>query len=653
MGEKYEKNENKNINNRSIKKTLPHLTRLMTLLFLVLILPMNLYLQQSIQHNSQKESCIEIFGQLENLIENNEDSLAYAKADFKNRCINLADTAAYFVEKFPSIVNDAEEAKEFAEKLGVDEVHYFNEQGEIYGGSHPEYYGLSFDSGKQMGFFKPMLYDKSLKLCQDITPNTAESKKMQYAAVWTKDGKNIVQIGMEPKHLLEIMEEKNLQNTIKILPMEKSVSLHIIDRSSGKIISTTSKKSELFGKRSEKLIRENDDKSGAINAYHITYKNNRYCVYTKYYKDYILVRTNLSKDFSRGMMESTMLVLLYVAMVSIGVVGIIKWYIDKKLIKNLTTIIENLKMVEEGEIENIDINTEISEFDELLSYINHMLDNIRSNWDKISYIMDENSIPIGIFERNKFYKKIFINKYLLDILDISGVEELSSQELADVVEKKINEAESNIIDTDENIFELYTNEKKSYIRIDKYVDKQSIIYYITDISSWWSEINDLKEKSELDILTGLYNRRGFDEKVKQIFESPNKLGYAMIMMVDADNLKKINDISGHDVGDEYIIRIAEILDDIDLKHVSSRFGGDEYAIFVYGANSIEELEKALAKIKGRCGEKFIHGKNTPIGSIHYSIGVAYYPVDDVSIESLIKIADQNMYIEKKKKKGIL
>lgn len=643
-------NMDKDRENKSIKKTLPRLTRLMMMLFLILILPMNLYLQQSIQHKSQEEGCIEIFGQLEKLIESNEDNLNYAKGDFKNRCINSADAAAYFVENFPDIVNDPKKSKELAQKLGVDEVHYFNKDGEIYGGSHPEYYGLSFDSGEQMNFFKPMLYDKNLKLCQDIKPNTAEGKRMQYAAVWTNDGENIVQIGMEPKHLLEIMEEKNLQNTIRMLPMEKNVSLHIIDRSSGEFIATTSKKSELINKRSEKLIRENDDKTGSINSYHINYNNVRYCVYTKYYKNYVLARTNVSRDFSRSTLESTLLVLLYVMIVAIGVVGIIKWYIDKKLIKNLTTIIENLKKIEDGDIEKLEIKTEITEFDDLLFYINSMLDSIRSNWDKLSYIMDESNIPIGIFEKNKFYKKVFINKYVLDILGIDNVDELSSQEIAGIVEEKIYEAKSNVVDSRDNVCRYYKNETKVYLRIDEYADKQSITYYITDVSSWWSEISNLKEKSEIDILTKLYNRRGFDDKVKKVFENHKELGYAMMMIVDADNLKNINDVYGHDVGDEYIIKIAEILNDIELNHVSARFGGDEYAVFVYGAENVDELEEIFAKIKERRGERFQYGSDVSEESLHYSMGAAYYPFDAVDKEVLIKIADQNMYIDKKNKK---
>ena len=46
---------------------------------------------------------------------------------------------------------------------------------------------IAFDSGEQMNYFKPMLKDKSLKMVQDIEPNTAEHKLMQYSAMWNSN----------------------------------------------------------------------------------------------------------------------------------------------------------------------------------------------------------------------------------------------------------------------------------------------------------------------------------------------------------------------------------------------------------------------------------------------------------------------------------
>ena len=93
---------------------------------------------------------------------------------------------AYIIQEKPSILEDIEELKQIAAMVEVDEIHFFDKSGRIYAGTHPEYYDYTFDSGEQIGFFKPMLKDYSLKLVQKITPNTAEGKMMQYSAVWRK-----------------------------------------------------------------------------------------------------------------------------------------------------------------------------------------------------------------------------------------------------------------------------------------------------------------------------------------------------------------------------------------------------------------------------------------------------------------------------------
>lgn len=105
------------------------------------------------------------------------------------------------------------------------------------------------------------------------------------------------------------------------------------------------------------------------------------------------------------------------------------------------------------------MKTGITEFDELLFYINQMLDNIRSNWNKISYIMDKGKIPVGILERNTFYKKTFINERMLDILGIENYADMQLQEISDFVQKELKQAENHEIDSGEHIYEYDKMEK--------------------------------------------------------------------------------------------------------------------------------------------------------------------------------------------------
>lgn len=99
----------------------------------------------------------------------------------KDDYIIRAKAASYIIDAKPTAEHDVEELQKIAKLISVDEIHLIDKNGYIYSGSMPKYYGYNFDSGEQMSYFKPMLTDKYLTMCQDVTPNTAEKKEMMYA----------------------------------------------------------------------------------------------------------------------------------------------------------------------------------------------------------------------------------------------------------------------------------------------------------------------------------------------------------------------------------------------------------------------------------------------------------------------------------------
>lgn len=633
--------------NNSIRKTLPSLTQTLTALLLILILPVNVLVQLRMQHLNQQESSMEIFGQLEQLLEINQKDLETGKEEFSEKAISAAEMAAYFVEYYPAVTSDLAQSRELALKLDVDEIHYFTPEGEIYAGTHPEYFGYTFYSGEQMMFFLPMLEDRSLKLCQEITPNTAEGKEMQYAAVWMEDGSGIVQIGMEPRRLLQEMEEKSLTKMLSALPFDLRGYLHVLDKDSGQIVASTETK--LIGADMSEVAEKSVDLKNET-EFHQYFNGERYCVYTHDYGDYLLIRTYLSKYPIQEIIVSSLLVLLYIAVVSIAVIWIINWYINKKLIHNLTIIVENLKKIEYGNMENIALQTGISEYDELISYINQMLHSIRLNWNKLTYITDKSGFPIGIFDRNNFYKKTFVNTRLLEILDITQ-EECASSNQEELVERRLREAMAHEIDEKEHIYGYHKNGAPVCLRIENISNDQSVTYYVSDVSIWWGQIDQLRDESNLDFLTGLYNRRGFYTKMDKLFSESEKLGHGMMIMADADRLKKINDIYGHHTGDEYLREIAKLFrDNSGDRSVCARLGGDEFAVFMYGYASQQQLEDVFSTMKAARGKLFMTGAEDSSETLEFSMGAAFCPVDGRDYHLLMHTADENMYDEKRKRR---
>lgn len=632
----------------SIEKTLPRMAKLMMLTLIILILPANVVLQLYIQHQKQKQNSEEIFWQMEQLIRNNAYDLEREKREFSQNCIQMADATAYFAEHYPEYITDLEHTRELSEKLDVDEIHFITPQGEIYAGTHPQYYGFTFQSGEQMRFFLPMLEDTSLSLCQEITPNTAENKPMQYAAVWMNDKSGIVQIGMEPKRLLKKVEEKSLRKAVSDIPSGITGYLHIVNMDTGRIEASTV--SDMIDQDINDQIKETE-KAGEVSVHHHWYNGHLFCVYSSYYGQYLMVRSFRSAYPLYNAIQSTVFVFLYVFGASAAVLWIIMWYMKVKLAGNLTAIVGELKKIKEGDLTNLTIHTGILEFDELIQYINALLKSIRLNWNRMNYVVENSRVPVGIFEYNHFYKKTFMNKRILEILGLEGSEEDAS--LTAQVKEKLDKLEHHPVDLAESVYRYDKEGETLFIRSEKLSDDQSTTWCITDVSLWWNEINLLREQSSRDSLTRLYNRRGFGERLEELFADPKSIGIGVMIMMDADGLKGINDIYGHHMGDAYLRQIGRQIDFSGESHyISARMGGDEFSAFLYGYGSKEELQRVLKEFESHRGEAFMDpDMKRVLGTVEFSVGYAFYPEDGEDYHTLMHISDERMYEEKKKRKG--
>ncbi len=110
-------------------------------------------------------------------------------------------------------------------------------------------------------------------------------------------------------------------------------------------------------------------------------------------------------------------------------------------------------------------------------------------------------------------------------------------------------------------------------------------------------IGELRMQADRDYLTGLLNRRGFDNRVLAALEAPSPPETpAALMVLDIDNFKKINDRFGHAVGDDVIASVGGVLVKHGRTDLVARSGGEEYALF-YRCASRNELAEIAADIR--------------------------------------------------------
>jgi diguanylate cyclase (GGDEF)-like protein/PAS domain S-box-containing protein len=161
----------------------------------------------------------------------------------------------------------------------------------------------------------------------------------------------------------------------------------------------------------------------------------------------------------------------------------------------------------------------------------------------------------------------------------------------------------------------------------------------------------LKDLSNRDELTGLYNRRGFIELIEQQVKVAERMKFGMhLLFADLDHLKEINDNFGHQEGDRALIEIANLLTEtFRTSDIVARIGGDEFV-----AIALKTQEEHAEILKSRLN-KSISARNTK-GDLPYtlslSIGIAYCaPEQTTSIENLLAEGDRLMYEAKRNRKN--
>ena len=180
-----------------------------------------------------------ILQQLEDVIEENKESYQTLLETLKEEYTLRAETVANLLEMEGRLYQTTEEYRKIAKQLRVDEIHIINTGGCIVAGTNPEYFGYSFSSGEQMGYFKPMLTDKTLSMCQDMVPNTAEGKMMMYAIVWNSSGTAMIQIGITPSRLLAKMNSASVENLVRQMPITSGMNIFLLNATTGKMLATT------------------------------------------------------------------------------------------------------------------------------------------------------------------------------------------------------------------------------------------------------------------------------------------------------------------------------------------------------------------------------------------------------------------------------
>ena len=321
--------------------------------------------------------------------------------------------------------------------------------------------------------------------------------------------------------------------------------------------------------------------------------------------------------------------------------------------KPITALVQDLKRSDPNKPIKLK-KLDIEEIDQLTISIENLSNAAAESASKFGQIISTTNIPVGVFEYSAKAPLVFCSTNIFPILGWPSEEQVEGRLPREVFERRMRELQECLVEDGEEglLYRLPSSpEGERWVRLTFLREEGQILGAITDVSKDMAEKRKIEYERDYDILTNLYNRRAFAANMERLFETPEVLGTAALLMWDLDNLKFVNDNYGHDSGDRYIEAFARCLSSfLSEQSLVARRSGDEFYVFLYGYQSKEKIRQIIRKVWTQIGHTTfpLAGKDF---KIRVSGGLAWYPDDASTYEELIRYADFAMYSVKHSEKG--
>ncbi len=270
------------------------------------------------------------------------------------------------------------------------------------------------------------------------------------------------------------------------------------------------------------------------------------------------------------------------------------------------------------------------------------------------------SSPISILIVDKRRVITFHNKESKVLFEYEG-QELIGQDIKMLIPHKASNRHFSIID------KYIRSPEKKRLRLDLNVfgckrsgalvpiditltplDESHIMCSIIDISERTAYVENLMKLSMVDDLTGLPNRKAFTLALQQALARAERNNtFVALLYMDVDNFKDVNDLRGHNAGDDLLVLIGRSFLTRQRKgDFVARIGGDEFVALVENISSSDEGGEIANSIIDKLSEITID--NALYKDVSISIGISIYPISSKSSEHLLEDADRAMYEAKRR-----
>lgn len=307
---------------------------------------------------------------------------------------NLAKTRAFadMITADKSIINNKEKMNEIKDRLMVNELHVIDEEGIITHSTIDSYVGFDMKSGAQSNAFMVIVNDPSIEIAQEPQVNVAEGIVMQYIGVARTDAKGLVQVGVRPEVLEEVLAGTEISVVLKDIDFGENGYIYAIDAESGLILAH--KNANLIGTAAadagfpSNLTGKGKARIDGEKGYYMAEE----------YNGQIIGTFMPASEYYAGRRNQTIVVSLSMLIIFGALLLMINRMVDDKIVQGINRISDSMSKIARGDF-GITVDEQGNpEFMALSDSINKMVEGIRQNIQENENLLEQQKQDV---EHNK------------------------------------------------------------------------------------------------------------------------------------------------------------------------------------------------------------------------------------------------------------
>lgn len=290
---------------------------------------------------------------------------------------NLAKARAFarLLAHDESLLTDAKKLQEICDALMVNEMHIIDEKGIIIQSTVSDYLGFDMNSGEQSAAFMVIVDDPSIEIVQEPQENVADGTVIQYIGVARQDAKGLVQVGIRPEILEEILASTAIDLVLADMDYGEDGYVFAVNKESGLVLAHPNQ--ELIGKNAEEIGISVEAGQGRAK---IDGESGYYT--TEEYNGMVIGTFLPSGEYYSARTSQTIVVAISTLIIFMVLLVMINRTIDKEIVVSINNLAASMKKIADGDFEVVVREEGNAEFAQLSRDINTMVAGIRNSMDE-------------------------------------------------------------------------------------------------------------------------------------------------------------------------------------------------------------------------------------------------------------------------------